>query len=785
MTTNDECPSPDLLDQLAAGELPGKLESLLTRHIDQCVLCRETLDRQTGRHPLVGVLPDLQSRGIDSPLLKATLQKVKSQQDPWSPLRRETTRTDHEVTLESFTFSGDEFDQVQPVGRGGMGVVFKAREKSLNRMVAVKVLSPMLSADATLRERFLREARAAAAIKHPNVITIHAVADSSNLPYLVMEYVEGQSLQQRLDEQGTFTADEVIRIGRQIAAGLAAAHASGVVHRDVKPANILLESPSAHVKLSDFGLAQVAGQSSLTQTGVFVGTPAFIAPELLNEEGEHDHRADLFSLGSVMYAMLAGTSPFDTGSLLPTLHRISTAEPPPIDERVPGVPNRLASIIHRLLKKDPADRFQNAEDVVTSLRGPVTSHRPVAGRPPASVPPPLIQPHTDGKQMTRPTRAERQPLTKWILAVVCVNSLVIALTIMLYWQVTSRGAFVVLSDDGGSQEYPSLQRAIEEAGDGSRVEIHADGPVELPPTAVEQSELTIAAGIGFDPIIRFEPEFEETHDDEERDGTTAMITSWGDLMLEGVELRMVADEHHHEGLSLIRVSDGSFTAQRCHFWMESGGHCVTGETIAEVFLSGCDVHASDGTAINLTLEDHEEADVMMENCVITGAVGIQIEVVDACRLNLDQCTIIAPRAIEVMYDEPFKQDDRQLRISATQNLFATVDALVTLYDADSEPSSFSSALRWEGMSNVFSGPFVALANDGETRIPTWGRTLQGWQAVSLESDSRHAPRPLGVSADELWDFILHPGEINIRELSQRDDLRTVGESVGAHSEFPP
>ena len=784
MSSSDTCPQASVLDQLAAGELPSDLESALIRHIDQCALCRQTMDAQTSKHPFAEFLPGLRTSGIDSPLLRVTLRKVKSQQNPWSPHRSETEQNAHSLHADSFAWSADGFDEVQPVGRGGMGVVFKAREKSLDRIVAIKVLSPMLSADPSARERFLREARAAAAIKHPNVITIHSVDGSSSLPYLVMEFVEGQSMQQRLDEQGTFDADEVIRIGHQIAAGLAAAHASGVVHRDVKPANILLESPSGNVKLSDFGLARVTGQTSLTQTGILVGTPAFIAPELFHEDGEHDHRADLFSLGGVMYAMLAGESPFDTGSVLATLHRISTADPAPIKQHAPGVPDGLATMIHKLLAKDPAKRFRSAEDVVTALQSRAASERlPVEHSPP--VQPPPIQKETVSVRKTRSERENHRPFLKWILIAVGVNFVVASLAILLLITSSSHAEFLVITDDGRSEEYRSLEVALAEAEDGSRVEIHSDGPLVLPAVFFEQSELVVSAGPGFEPVIFLETEQEERIDEDENEEFPGLINSFGELTIEGLELRIAADEDEHEGYSLVHVSDGSFTAERCRFLSEPGGHCVTGDATTEVFLSGCDLHVSDGTAVNLILEDEENARVTMDNCVITGTVGIRIEVVEACRLSLNRCTIIAPRAIEVMYDEPFGSNDQWLGVSAARSIFATLDALVTVYDADSDPSSFSSAFRWEGASNLYSSPFVVIANDRQTNVPTWGRTLQRWTTVARESNSRYATEPFGFSDAELWDLVVQPGEMDVRELPLRDDLRSGVDPIGANRRFHP
>src|SRR5205814_9742171 len=173
----------------------------------------------------------------------------------------------------------------------------------------IKVMAPQLAASATARRRFTREARAAAAVTHDHVVTIHAVEDAGPLPHIVMQFVAGTSLQDRLDRTGPLPLAEVLRIGMQTASGLAAAHAQGLVHRDVKPANILLENGVERVKLTDFGLARAADDASLTHSGQVAGTPAYMSPE--QAEGKPvDARSDLFSLGSVLYAMLAGRPAF-------------------------------------------------------------------------------------------------------------------------------------------------------------------------------------------------------------------------------------------------------------------------------------------------------------------------------------------------------------------------------------------------------------------------------------------------------------------------------------------
>ena len=250
-----------------------------------------------------------------------------------------------------------------------MGLVFKAFDVSLHREVAIKVMHPALAAVEHNRRRFLREARIAAGINHPNVVAIYAVDEQQGMPYLVMEFVPGITLAERIHRGPPFTQDDLVRIGTQIAAGLAAAHDRGIVHRDIKPANILLVDGREQVKLTDFGLAVgVVDASQITAAGHLVGTPAYMSPEQVSGL-ELDPRSDLFGLGCVMYAMVIGRSPFQGSHQVEIARKIQEHSPSPLHEAVPGIPKELSAIVHRLLAKSPDRRFQSAQEVIQVLSG--------------------------------------------------------------------------------------------------------------------------------------------------------------------------------------------------------------------------------------------------------------------------------------------------------------------------------------------------------------------------------------------------------------------------------
>jgi WD40 repeat protein len=247
-----------------------------------------------------------------------------------------------------------------------MGVVLRAFDEKLHRVVAIKVLAPLLAVNSGARQRFVREARAAAAVSHDHVIAVHAVEDGGPVPYLVMQFVSGRTLQDKLESTGPLPLQETLRIGLQLAEGLAAAHKQGLIHRDIKPANILLENGIERVKITDFGLARAAGDASLTQSGVVAGTPAYMSPEQAN--GLHvDYRSDLFSLGSVLYTACAGHAPFRADSSLAVLKRVCEETPRRLREINPHVPEWLEALIAKLMAKDPAERFSSATAVAALL----------------------------------------------------------------------------------------------------------------------------------------------------------------------------------------------------------------------------------------------------------------------------------------------------------------------------------------------------------------------------------------------------------------------------------
>jgi serine/threonine protein kinase len=376
----EHCPSSDALVAFHTGELvPAELGDI-ARHIEHCSRCEERLQFLDG---------------VTDPVL-AALRRGGGESDrpapPVSPspsfLREASSgaiRLDSANASISYAFldtaegPGElgrlgHYRVLSLLGRGGMGMVFHAEDLHLRRPVALKVLSPNLGGGLEPRQRFLREARATAALRNDHIVTIYQVGQVNDVPYLAMELLRGEPLDAWLSRGAQPTLGETVRIGREIAEGLAAAHDAGLIHRDIKPANIWLEDRSSvrgtaapRVKILDFGLAQIVSDDvRLTKTGYIVGTPAYMAPEQARNEGV-DARADLFSLGCVLYRLATGRQAFPGETTMAVLIALAVDRPPDMHTLNPQLPPPFCKLVEWLLAKNPADRPVSAHVVVDAL----------------------------------------------------------------------------------------------------------------------------------------------------------------------------------------------------------------------------------------------------------------------------------------------------------------------------------------------------------------------------------------------------------------------------------
>src|SRR5687767_12594374 len=302
------------------------------------------------------------------------------------------------------------------IGRGGMGVVYRARDRRLKRHIAIKVLPPELAFQSAIKTRFLREAETAAQLSHPNIVPIYTVDEMEGLVFFVMAYISGDNLAKRLHEHGVLQVDEVRRISREVADALAYAHERGVVHRDIKPDNILLDAATGRTMVTDFGIARAASEGDggrLTATGMAIGTPAYMSPEQAAGDREIDGRSDLYSLGVVAYQMLCGEPPFVANSTPAMLVKHISERPTPVSQRRSDIPMDLSRAVMICLEKDPTLRFPSAAAMVTALdTGNVPELRP---KPEMAVAPAALSPMSqqgdiydaEGERMPSPEEIRR------------------------------------------------------------------------------------------------------------------------------------------------------------------------------------------------------------------------------------------------------------------------------------------------------------------------------------------------------------------------------------------
>lgn len=363
MSLDSVCPPAEVFRQLFESAHPPQDSAALLAHLGGCAVCRKIVSTSFDReavHP-----------GFRSDVERTQAFRPGTLADGWS-ISSTRAETPNDLDLPSQL---GHYAVVGLLGRGGMGHVVKALDAALNRFVAIKLLSPAIATHATARDRFRREAEAASRIDNDNVVAVYELAEANGTPYLVMQYVRGHDLSTRLQFGPEIQPDEALRITRQVATGLTAAHAQGVIHRDIKPQNILFECPDNQpvhpgghwdrVKITDFGVARLDGLPGLTAPGFIPGTPEYMAPEQIDGR-DADHRCDLYSLGVLLYRLLAGRLPFTARTTFQMMEQHRCVQPlPPSEYAAEAAP--LDQLVLQLLQKKPADRIQTAAEFVQIL----------------------------------------------------------------------------------------------------------------------------------------------------------------------------------------------------------------------------------------------------------------------------------------------------------------------------------------------------------------------------------------------------------------------------------
>lgn len=379
------CPPLEILARVAKGVGSSDEESVVGAHLDGCAACRQRFDEALGPTEEFVALSAFAEKGVDE-----DLEAIKARGVPRFP--QVEVRDGLVVIAEGLRLALPRdsryiarlgaYDVISIVGRGAMGIVLKAFHEELQRNVALKLIGPSLLHDETAGKRFLREARSAAKLNHPHVVRIHAFGTHQEIPFIEMEYVDGTSLASVIAEEGCLEPDRAAKIARQVLSALEHAHQQQIIHRDVKPSNVLLEKGTELAKLVDFGLARgIADAVRHTAAGHVPGTPWYMSPEQASGTHQLDGRSDLFSLGVMLFEMLLGALPFPGQDPYRVVRSICEEEPPDPCRLNPAIPAALAEIVGRALKKDPTQRYQTAAEFIKAVDGYLND---LPLRPPAS-----------------------------------------------------------------------------------------------------------------------------------------------------------------------------------------------------------------------------------------------------------------------------------------------------------------------------------------------------------------------------------------------------------------
>ncbi|MEO0532210.1 MAG: protein kinase, partial [Planctomycetota bacterium] len=438
MKTSESCPDRSELEALVRGDASDEDQQRWTDHLSGCSDCQSQLEvLATASVPVVELIASVadakppaesaywpaiqQLEQTPPPHFAATTQDTA---DFYTPADGTPTTSDLPFLEppEDPAYIGrlGNFEIARVIGRGGMGIVLEGFDTHLQRRVAIKVLNPELQQNDLAKQRFCREGRAAAAISHEHVVAMHHVAkaDEGQVAFLVMQLIEGHTLESLLTDGNPLPSHEVARFGMQISAGLSAAHAPGMVHRDIKPANVLIDGETGRAKLTDFGLARANDEVKLTKTGMVSGTPIYMSPEQTRGD-EPDERSDLFSLGAVLYQMATGKSPFEAPTAIGVMKKVVDEDPMPPRRVNPEVSQPLSDLIVALLRKDPDKRPDSAAGVTEALAQIVTEYGPISPLQVPSVASSTVK-RLSGSQRSLSNRYARSAWAAAVVSVLCL-----------------------------------------------------------------------------------------------------------------------------------------------------------------------------------------------------------------------------------------------------------------------------------------------------------------------------------------------------------------------------
>jgi len=739
-------------------ELTPEAADTLLQHLDNCLPCLQKLETLAGG---TGWLP----KGVgnkDQSALQCSerlgqLMRSLSSHSEYASEQVASAPSEPLAFLEPAHKEGllgllGNYEVLEEVDRGGMGIVLKARDPALNRIVAIKALSPALAHHPSARARFLREARAAAAVAHENVMTIHAVEEFRETPYLVMQFIAGKSLKDRIRQSAPMPVVEIVRIAYQIADGLAAAHRLGLIHRDIKPSNILLENSVERVKITDFGLARAADDSSLTHAGHIAGTPEYMSPEQAQGESA-DSRADLFSLGCVMYEMATGISPFQASTVLGAMRKVCDTQPLAANRVNPAVPEWLANLINRLLEKDRSKRGPAAEKLaailgerLATLQNPSQSVSPeLSGS--ASAPAGVFSDQPDHSNFKRVATT---------IAILSVIGIMAVWLFGLWRQAPDRlpnGAgveplalearFALVRNGGAEDVFTSLKEAIRAAPSGAIVECQFNGAYPVEAMDLGTNALTLRAGTGFTPWLS------------QREEGSTMFTSRGTLVLEGLtfkgtppaESRLNPDNPASFRAAFARVAGASFFAAHCRFEFVGENErrhrpipsCVSLEDCPRVVLFGCEFRTGYGCVIDWLTSRQSEVDripgsTLIENCTQYGVL-LALERDSRAKVSLTLRRSTLARGIMLFLIQ--HQDFPPITIDAADCIFD--GSHLIWVGGEAKRLRPDRLFNWSGRKNLFSleGAFLQASHTINS--------FEAWQELPSLASEGSLPMPLEIS----------------------------------------
>lgn len=664
-------PSDDQLRALIAGSLPEEEQRALEDLVGESPELQRRLEQLSGAARFRDEFsPDRESPGIR-----------------WSDWLGPSSSPDLLGTLGNY--------EIQTViASGGMGVVFRAREPELDRTVAIKMLLPSFVADDDARERFCREATAAAAIEHEHVLPIHAVDRSSApLPFFVMRHVDGESLEERLRARGALPLDEISRIGRAIASALAAAHARGCIHRDIKPSNILLDGDRTWV--TDFGLARIGAESNLTRPGTFMGTPEFCSPEQ-GQGRPADHRTDLFSLGSVLYAMATGSGPFQGETQASLLYQIVHEPHRPLSRENPAIPTWLTSLVDRLLEKDPERRPESADRVVEAFE-----HR------------------------CSPEGRKSTPRRVALAGGTAVAAAAFAYPVLRRLFPGEDSPKVRITDPG-RPGVDSLAAALAEDAPGAAIELDFDGEMDLPPLNLLDRPRWIKASPGRSPVLTSSR------------SKLPLFSTRSDLVLEGITLLTGAQGRGFDP-PLIDIEGGLLALCHCRLHRSSetilpgvSTPLVRTHGVGSVEILDTELYAPGWQLLFFDLgADPVDFRCRIEHSILYGGVALTFDTASdesRAEVTLERNLIAAPNSINLFHSS---SPAFPLAFDVTENGFECGRSILNL---QKPLETLRHLVGWKERGNGYSiqDAFVQTTHPrGNQRITT----LSDWNRQWSQSDT--------------------------------------------------